>query len=549
MMKKHNKNSIWNRLKKSFILILCLPILGLGSYMVYSSIHFVKDERILEIGKLIEQNVLDLNNRLEQCENSIIYVASNYTLQEFLQIDETDYLKINQASKNIGPLLYNVLLSNQYYHDIEVYTDKTFSVMGDLLKNKQEVEQEDWYTSTINTQDICWWYEEDGIYLTRRITTSYPVKTIGVIRVELKSRILEESFQIFENIPVKIALNNDVILFQDEAWRDGFYRKEQQLLPETFRLTYEVNGNYFYPHTAMTIALPMAIILIVLILAGLLVWIVLRMLVKEVNYLVEKVEEVKSGNLEVKVESVQTEELNILATSINDMLERIRQLISRVYQTEIEQKELELEVLRSKISPHFLYNNLSAINWLAIEREQNDIYEITTQMAAFYRTALNKGKKMDSLRLEITNIKAYINLQLISHENSFDVEYEIQDDTLDSIIPTFILQPLVENAIEHGIDLNRNDRGKLIIRAYRKNDILYLEVEDNGKTLFEKIGNSELEEEKYGYGTGNVNRRIQLVHGKNYGLKIVASEKGTISLLRLKIDDIGITYAIEKEGI
>lgn len=541
MMKKHNKNSIWNRLKKSFILTLCLPILGLGSYMVYSSIDFVKEERILEIGKRIEQNVLDVNNRLEQCESSLIYIASNYTLQEFLKMDETDYIKINQASKNVGPLLYNVLLSNQYYHRIEVYTDKSFSVMGDLLKDKEEVEQEKWYRTTIDTQDICWWYEEDGIYLTRRVTTYYPVEIVGVIRVEVKREILEESFQIFEGVPVRITLNEDKVLYQDDIWKDGFYSEKHSLLSESFQLAYDVNKDYFYPHTVMTILFPMVIILIVLLLAGVLVWIVLKMLVKEVDYLVEKVEEVKKGNLDVKVESVQTEELNILATSINEMLERIRQLIHRVYQTELEQKELELEVLRSKISPHFLYNNLSAINWLAIEREQDDIYEITTQMAAFYRTALNKGKKMDSLSLEISNIKAYIALQLISHEHSFDVEFEIEEEILKCVIPTFILQPLVENAIEHGIDLLRKERGKLVIRAYHKNSSLYLEVEDNGKCLFEKIGNCELEEEKYGYGTGNVNKRIQLVYGKSCGLKIMASEKGTLSRLCLKINDNDIT--------
>ena len=210
---------------------------------------------------------------------------------------------------------------------------------------------------------------------------------------------------------------------------------------------------------------------------------------------------------------------------------------------------MELEVLRSKISPHFLYNNLSAINWLAIEREQDDIYEITTQMATFYRTALNKGKRMDTVKLEITNIRAYVSLQLISHDHSFCVEYEIQDDTLEYIIPTFILQPLVENAIEHGIDSLRDEQGKLVIRSYCKDDVLYLEVEDNGKSLFNRIGDTVLGEERYGYGTGNVNRRIQLVYGKNYGLKITASENGTKSQLRLKIDNVGITYAIEKDGM
>lgn len=549
MMKKHKKNSIWNRLKKSFVLILCLPILGLGSYMIYSSVCFVKEERLLEIGKLVEQNVLDLNNRMEQCENSLIYTASNYTLQEFLQIDESDYLKVNQASKNVGPLLYNILLSNQYYQNISVYTDKKFSVMSDLLKSTSEVEKEEWYTSTLLTPDICWWYEEGEIFLTKRITTAYPVNIIGVIRVKVKRRLFDESFQIFEKVPIRIVLNEDAILFQNQMWKESYYSEMRHLRFHLFKVRYEVNHEYIYPITGMTFTFPVIIILAVLFFAGCAISVMLRILVKEVDYLVDKVEEVKMGNLDVQIEEVQTDELNILVVSINEMLERIRQLIKKVYQTEIEQKELELEVLRSKISPHFLYNNLSAINWIALERGQHDIYEITTQMATFYRTALNKGKKMDSLKLELMNIKAYINLQLISHEHSFDVIYTIKDDVLECMIPTFILQPLVENAIEHGIDLLRDGRGKLIIRAYQKESVLYLEVEDNGKSLFEKIGNNILTDEDYGYGTSNVNKRIQLVHGNNYGLKIYASERGTLSVLRLKKDNIGVIAAIENKEI
>lgn len=547
MTKKHKKNSIWNRLKRSFVLILCLPILGLGSYMFYSTIRFVKEERDLEISKLIEQNIVDLNNRMEQCENSLIYVTSNYTLQEFLQMDESDYFNVSQVSRTVAPLLYNVLLSNQYYQDIEVYTDKQFSVMSDLLKDISKVEEEYWYKDTINTADICWWYDDGDIFLTRRIVTAYPVKTIGVIRVEVKRKLLQESFQIFENVPVKITLNGEEELYTDSSWKDGFYTKNQQLLPENWFLKYEINSQYFYPHTGMTFVFPMGVISIVLIAAGVVIWFILKRLVKEVDYLVEKVEEVKMGNLDIQIQEVQTDELNILAASMNEMLERIRQLIQKVYQTEIEQKELELEVLRSKISPHFLYNNLSAINWLAIQNEQDDIYEITTQMAAFYRTALNKGKKLDALRLEIMNIEAYIKLQLISHEYSFDVVYDIDETVLEYIVPTFILQPLVENAIEHGIDLLRNTRGRIIIRAFQRDKLLHLQVEDNGIALYMEIGNSMLEKERFGYGTGNVNRRIQLVHGEEYGLEIYASEKGTLAELKLKIDDKGITSAVQQE--
>lgn len=539
-MKKHSRNSIWNRLKYSMFLVLVLPILCLGSYMVFSSVKYVKEERIQEARRLVEQNALDLNNKMEQCENSMLYLAGNYMLHQFLQMNTTDYLELNKAANDIGPLLYNVLLSNQYYKKLKVYSDKDFIVRTDLMENSSEVEEEKWYRETLETTDTCWWHEEDKTWISRKIATAYPKKTVGVLYVELKKDIFTESFNIFEDVPVCIRLNQETVFYESEEWTDGYFIREIQLLPENWKLEYQINRKYFYPENWMTIALPMGIIVLVFLIAGFVIQILLKVLVKELDELVGQVSEVKAGNLNVEMKPVRTEELNILVESINGMLLRIRQLIQKVYQDETEQKILELEVLQSKISPHFLYNNLSAINWLAIERQQDDIYEITTQMATFYRTALNKGKKSDRLQLEVTNIKAYTRLQLISHENSFDVVYEIEDNTLNYIVPTFILQPLVENALEHGTDLLRNQRGKIIIRAYESDRCLYLEVEDNGQALYHEIGDAVLDISRYGYGTGNVHRRIQLMYGEKYGLTISASKTGTLSKLKLKTDTMDV---------
>lgn len=540
-IKKHSKNSIWTRLRRSFILVLVLPILTMGSYMVYSSIQYVKSEKIQEAKKLVEQSAQDLNNRMEQCENSLIYLASNYTLQEFLQMDTTNYRKLNEAAANIGPLLYNVLLSNQYYKKVWIYTDKDFIVRTDLMKNSGDVEGQPWYENTLDTKDTCWWNEDGKIWITRKIAAAYPRKTLGVLYAEIKPEMFEGIINIFEEIPVRMELNDTYLLYQSDAWANGYFQETQALLPQGWELGYQIDKEYFYPGDWMTVAFPLGLIFLVLMIAGVIIWIVLKVLLNEMDDLVSQVGEVRAGNLNVELTPVRTEELNILVEGINGMLQRIRQLIQKVYQDESEQKELELEVLQSKISPHFLYNNLSAINWLAIEREQDDIYEITTQMATFYRTALNKGKKTDKLQLEITNIKAYIQLQLISHENSFDVEYEIDEKVLADVVPTFILQPLVENALEHGTDLLREKRGRIIIRAYEEDGSLYLEVEDNGEALYEEIGAGTLDISRYGYGTGNVHRRIQLMYGEKYGLTVSASEKGTLSRMKLKAGDINIS--------
>lgn len=500
----------------------------------------MKEEKILEAKQIMKQNILDLNNRMEQCESSLTYLVSNYTLQQFIQMDETDYLKVNQESKSVGPLLYNAVLSNQYFYKLRVYTEKDFFVMNDLLKEPDEVRESQWYQETIEMKNTYWGFEDGKYFLAKRIATAYPVKIIGVIRVDLKNSLFTSSFNIFKNMPVKIEIDGKHVLYQNDAWYDdknsNTYTEKFLLKYSDWSLSYHMNRAFFYPRIWMTLAVPMMVIILVLLIVGVIIHLLMNTLLKEVNYLVERVNEAKKGNLDVVIEPMKTEEINLLADSINDMLRRIRQLIHKVYVAEIDQKSLELDLLRSKISPHFLYNNLSAINWIALDNDQMQIHEITTQMATFYRTALNKGRNIDKLSVEITNIKAYISLQLMSHENSFDVCYEIDDRLLECYIPTFILQPLVENALEHGVDLLRVELGKITVKVYEEKQSLIIQVYDNGKKLYETIGEGELERKKYGYGTSNVHKRVQLVMGENFGLVIKADSLGTTSTLKLKLD-------------
>ena len=198
---------------------------------------------------------------------------------------------------------------------------------------------------------------------------------------------------------------------------------------------------------------------------------------------------------------------------------------------EREHKNLELDLLKSKMNPHFLYNNLSMINWIALENDQPEISEITTELANFYRTALNRDKEIDRLSVELSNIKSYIRLQEMAHSNSFDVIYEVDEILLDQMIPCFILQPLVENAIEHGIDTLRDQRGLIKITVQRIKNGVYITVYDNGRKLYQMIGDNELSYERFHYGTSNVHQRIQLICGQNSGLHIRADGTGTYSVI------------------
>ena len=157
---------------------------------------------------------------------------------------------------------------------------------------------------------------------------------------------------------------------------------------------------------------------------------------------------------------------------------------------------------------------------MALETDQEDISKITLSLSTFYRTALNKGKNILRVRDEIKNMRSYLDIQLMMHDHEFDVDVEIDECILDYNILNLILQPLIENAIDHGIDLKTNGRGGIKIIGKKQNDEIVLIVSDNGVGMSKEQAESILTNKSNGYGVKNVNERIKLYYGEQYQLKI-----------------------------
>lgn len=530
-----------NQLKSAFVIVIMISVLLLGGFIFYSSYRYVREQRMAESANMIRQNLTDLENWTEQCELSLRYLAGNFTLQELLSMDETDYIEVNRAVRNVNQILYNAILTNPYYEGITVFTEKKFRAETALIKTPQDDMDREWYQKAMQTTDTCWWNSEGMFYIGRKIVTPYPAETVGVVVIELKQEPFENYFQMFSDVPTLIELDdkNEIVYRYNNA-EDGeewAFQEEKPLSDTGWIISYQIGESYFDQNILVNFGIPMIVILAVLAAAWVCMRFLTRYFIKDLSVLVEEVNEAQNGNLDVDIKPSSTEEIHVLSESIKRMLNRIKELIRQVYEKEIERQNLELDLLQAKISPHFLYNNLSAINWLAIDCGEEKISEITTEMATFYRTALNKGKNTDCLSVEIENIKAYVNLQLIAHEDEFDVVYDVDESLMKCIIPIFILQPLVENAIEHGIDQLENERGIIRISVKKQEACLYLTVSDNGKKLYEKIGENIMDTADYGYGTGNVHKRIQLLYGKECGLEIRADRNGTTARIKLYIKD------------
>lgn len=202
------------------------------------------------------------------------------------------------------------------------------------------------------------------------------------------------------------------------------------------------------------------------------------------------------------------------------MLNRLNEQIDETYRSKIIQKEAELKALQSQINPHFLYNTLSFINWKALKNDAPEISHIVTSMSKFYRTALNQGNNIITVRNELENIKSYIEIIQVMGDYSFDVVYKIDEEVNEYSTINLILQPLAENAIKHGIKQKNNGKGLLYVSAWLDKGTINFAIEDNGPGMEKETIDTILTMQSTGYGLRNVNERLQLRFGTKYGISI-----------------------------
>jgi len=238
---------------------------------------------------------------------------------------------------------------------------------------------------------------------------------------------------------------------------------------------------------------------------------------------------ITKNDLEALMTSDNVDEITELGMSFNIMIGKIKELLDSKIKEQENLKKAELRALQAQINPHFLYNTLDTIIWMAESKKTDQVVDIVTALSSFFRISLSKGMDWITIGEEIERIRSYLTIQKMRYHDILDFKIEVDEAVTDNTILKLILQPLVENALYHGIK-NKRQGGTINVRARRKNaDEVLLEVEDDGIGFTpEKLTQlrSELEDDsgeiksESGYGIGNVNNRIRLYYGKQYGLSL-----------------------------
>lgn len=558
-----HKQNIRRKTMAAFLCVSLIPLTILGGFCFIQTSNLLVKQAESNLESSLEQASLTMNAQLDMyhkinsalCYNKPLAIAANteYTSQ-YAMFEQLRYT-IDELFVTTGNLAPGI-------EGITLYTSTNLPAHGKTVASYEAATAMPWFDKAEQSVTAVWDVQEDGIYCIQPILYTQITqpkhnlivtkihkdeilrsakllseREMGVILTDSMGNIIYESspYQV-ENRTLLSEQNNTT----NRVYVDGKkYTVLSELLPaaDWNLILYVPTGQL--DRSAGWIMLTVVIMVFICVL---LIYLASKtfasLLVHRIELLRKNMQIVEDGALEVHVaaEEESTDEISALVRGFGRMVDKIKRLIEENYQVTINQKEFEMKALQAQINPHFLYNSLSLINWRAIRIKAFDISEMAQLLSSFYRTTLNKGSNLITVDDELTNIKSYTKIQLIMHSDSFDAEYEVDEMVLSQRMPNLMLQPLVENAILHGIENLEERRGHLKITCCQQNEILYFSVEDNGIGIAAGEVPKLLEKSTAGYGIKNVHDRARLLCGEEYGLTIESTAGlGTKVVLILRI--------------
>lgn len=259
-----------------------------------------------------------------------------------------------------------------------------------------------------------------------------------------------------------------------------------------------------------------------------------------IRNLERSVNEIERGNLNTVVDAQGSYEIRHLSQSVQSMARQIQVLMADVVSEHEKKRRQEFDTLQSQINPHFLYNTLDIIVWMIENEKPDQAVKVVTALARFFRISLSRGRSIITVRDELEHVRNYLMIQNMRFKNRFTYTIEAEEEILDLASLKLMLQPLVENAIYHGMEFMDGD-GEIMVRAWREDKELYFQVEDNGLGMTQEQIKRLFYDQPHtgssrgsGIGVKNVNERIRLYFGGEYGLSIESEpDEGTVVTIRL----------------
>ena len=549
-MKKllHWFNGIKLRYKLAiFYSLFCfLPVMLLFWLSFLQMRSIIDDKGKMNLQSYLQQSVSSMDRTLDGYNSLSDYIAFDRTLAEVFSMEYgTPYEQYEQLTQKVD----SILRTASYFHggmqQITIYTDNGMVKHDTTVAPVSEIEETDWYQKTLEHPGLNWFanYQEETLFSARKLAFSGAREGVNILYMDVDYQKLFTPYAetLISECGLYITDQDGKLVFEESRFSgknqnydltySEFLEQRDRGSTDYIILCEQSNTTgwtvWLYQPVGLAgeamrpIGVMAGVTILICIFAAVLAYFITSgMVSSRIERLTHFMQEVQEGSMDMQMESDDRDEIGMLYRGFGSMMKRIRTLINEVYLSKITQKEAELKALQAQINPHFLYNTLSLINWKALAAGEEDISRMTLALSTFYRTALNRGRNVLQVETELSNTRAYLEIQSMLHDGDFDYEIEAQTEILQCESLNLILQPLVENAIHHGIEEKTDGRGKITVRGWKEDNCVWFMVEDNGVGMEQEVADKILTMESKGYGVRNVDERIRLCYGEKYAMKV-----------------------------
>ena len=549
-MKKllHWFNGIKLRYKLAiFYSLFCfLPVMLLFWLSFLQMRSIIDDKGKMNLQSYLQQSVSSMDRTLDGYNSLSDYIAFDRTLAEVFSMEYgTPYEQYEQLTQKVDPILRTASYFHGGMQQITIYTDNGMVKHDTTVAPVSEIEETDWYQKTLEHPGLNWFanYQEETLFSARKLAFSGAREGVNILYMDVDYQKLFTPYAetLISECGLYITDQDGKLVFEESRFSgknqnydltySEFLEQRDRGSTDYIILCEQSNTTgwtvWLYQPVGLAgeamrpIGVMAGVTILICIFAAVLAYFITSgMVSSRIERLTHFMQEVQEGSMDMQMESDDRDEIGMLYRGFGSMMKRIRTLINEVYLSKITQKEAELKALQAQINPHFLYNTLSLINWKALAAGEEDISRMTLALSTFYRTALNRGRNVLQVETELSNTRAYLEIQSILHDGDFDYEIEAQTEILQCESLNLILQPLVENAIHHGIEEKTDGRGKITVRGWKEDNCVWFMVEDNGVGMEQEVADKILTMESKGYGVRNVDERIRLCYGEKYAMKV-----------------------------
>ena len=571
--KRFRDFSIRTKLIIGFLTIL-LPLVLILSIVFYSySAEIVLKQSLEQTREIVEQFSISLDNYMGLMRNKMEILADSPTIQEELNthqdkedIKNDSFYSRNKRIRRIMLQIYSSVTMN----DVEIYGINETNHYLSLWSKKYEIPDKDILFENANLSKgrsvlVNNINDADTIQMIKMVKDLQTYKPIGYIRFGLKRNYIEKMAK-----NINFGSDGSVVIFDENLNKisgiahDSALSKLLKEKPSTGNFSYSEGKNEYtavHIHSDSTgwttvgviplryinkdlagIQYLTVIIIVLTIIIGVAVSVIIaQSLILPLENTVNALEKFSRGDFAVRLKENRCDEIGKLNRIFNKAIKEINELMQKVTQSEILNKEMEFKTLQSQMNPHFLYNTLDTINWLAFKEKQTEICNLVAAISSLIRASISNKKSIITIEQELDYVKNYIYIQHIRYKDRFDIIYDIDESLLKQAVPKLIIQPIVENAIIHGIENSKN-KNLLYISVKRENECIIIIVKDTGigmtdekvSELLKEPLNAEGDEQKAHTNLGlyAVHKRIQLMYGDLYGLTVQsqAGEGTTVTL-------------------